>query len=61
MALIKTGLQKCVIFPLDMIVVDLSTVPANLMESFIFRDINIKGQKLLRVTKTHLILKNLTI
>lgn len=59
MALIKTGLQKCVIFPLDRIAVDLSTVPANLMESF--RDINIKGQKLLRVTKTHLIIKNLTI
>ena len=59
MALIKTGLQKCVIFPLDRIAVDLSTVPANLMESF--HDINIKGQKLLRVTKTHLIIKNLTI
>lgn len=59
MALIKTGLQKCVIFPLDRIAVDLSTVPANLMESFC--DINIKGQKLLRFTKTHLIIKNLTI
>ena len=59
MALIKTGLQKCVIFPLDRIAVDLSTVPANLMESF--RNISIKGQKLLRVTKTHLIIKNLTI